>query len=296
VTWFVTLAGAVMILLGLYDIFRTLFLPTGKGLVSKWIAQGVWHGFRALARFSPGILTLAGPISFIASAAAWALLLIFGWACIYWPQMPDGFNLSPGMNPDDNAGFLDGLYLSVVTIATLGYGDISPGQQWLRFLAPIQALVGFLLFTAIISWLLSIYPDLGQRQSFAREVSLLRDAEQKFGYDLLGLDVNTAEQQLGKLTTHLVTIHSDLLQFPVTYYFHTEDEASSLPAMMLYVVDLAGRASQDTYRPEIRFQAARLQGAVDDFAKTLATDFLGMSSKPVDQVLVAYAREHFHHQ
>jgi hypothetical protein len=36
--------------------------------------------------------------------------------------------------------YLDALYLSVVTLATLGYGDIAPTDSLLRLLAPHRAM------------------------------------------------------------------------------------------------------------------------------------------------------------
>ncbi|MEA5387657.1 potassium channel family protein [Haloarculaceae archaeon H-GB11] len=42
------------------------------------------------------------------------------------------------------------LYFSVVTFATLGYGDIQPIGPWARFLAGIESLLGALLAALLV--------------------------------------------------------------------------------------------------------------------------------------------------
>jgi hypothetical protein len=65
-----------------------------------------------------------------------------------------------------------------VTLATLGYGDIVPTSDLLRVLVPLEALVGFALLTAALSWVISVYPALSRRRSLARGATLLKGSEQ----------------------------------------------------------------------------------------------------------------------
>lgn len=291
----VTSVGAILILLGGYDIFRTLFIPSGKGVLSKVVAQFVWRGFRRVAVRNPSSLDIAGPAVFTATAGTWVVLLLLGWACVYWPSMPDAFSYSPGLVPEANAGFLDALYLSMVTLGTLGYGDITPSSNVIRLVSSLQGLAGFGLVTAVISWLLSIYPDLALRSSFAHQVSLLQRIEEETGTPALStLDPTSASRMMMNFSSELVTIRGDLEQFPVTYYFHSTDRRSSLPAVMLYLLDLANRGSDPNHPEEVRFHARMLQSAIDDLGQTLADRFLGLSSsESTAGILEQYARDHF---
>jgi hypothetical protein len=71
--------------------------------------------------------------------ATWTLLLVIGWALLLWPQLPGGFLIASGLNPQEQHGFLDALYLSLINIATLGYGDIVPRGRWMRITGPLDA-------------------------------------------------------------------------------------------------------------------------------------------------------------
>jgi hypothetical protein len=233
-------------------------------------------------------------VGFLATIASWVALLIVGWAFVYWPRLPDEFTFDPGMDPSANAGFIDALYLSIVSLSTLGYGDITPDSQWLRIFAPLQALIGFGLVTASITWLLSIYPALSHRRSLADEILLVRETESQTDIPLTRLDIDTVQQVLGELTSQLITVRSDLIKFPSAYYFHSRDEQTDLPPEMPYLLDLAERASSPDCPPGVRARAVKLRGAIDEFSTTIASRFLNLPSASTEEVLEAYARDHLH--
>jgi hypothetical protein len=289
-----TLAGVGLIVIALRDIFQTLFHPSGKGSISRTLAHASWQAFRRVALRYPTALQLAGPVGFLATIASWIALLIVGWAFVYWPRLPDGFAFDPGMDPSANAGFIDALYLSVVSLSTLGYGDITPDAQWLRIFAPLQALTGFGLLTASITWLLSIYPALSHRRSLADEILLVRETVSQTGIHLTHLDIDTAQQLLGELTSQLVTVRSDLIKFPSAYYFHGRDEQAELSAQMPYLLHLADEVSSTDCPPGLRIRAVMLRDAIDQFSTTIASRFLRLSSASTDEILEAYARDHLH--
>src|SRR5438093_515153 len=92
----VTVAGVGMIALAVRDAFDALFHPEGRATFARLIARGVW---RTMRRAGPGhwIFVLGGPVALIAVIATWAVLLIVGWALVFWPHMPDGFHFQPGV-------------------------------------------------------------------------------------------------------------------------------------------------------------------------------------------------------
>jgi hypothetical protein len=148
-----TLLAVLLIAVALRDVFDTLFHETGRAVLSSVIMRGVWRVFRRLG--GRRRLALAGPISLIAVVMSWAALLIVGWATLLMPHMPDAFAFTAGA---PSGRVVESLYLSLVTLTTVGFGDIAPAEGWLRLIAPLEALIGFGLLTASVSWLLSIYP------------------------------------------------------------------------------------------------------------------------------------------
>jgi len=200
--------------------------------------------------------------------------------------------LSTGLAPPNNEGFVSALYVSTVTLTTLGYGDITPTSNWLRMLLPLEALVGFGLLTAAIAWVLSLYPVLDRRRSLAHTISLLRQSEVESGE--AGKDAEDA-QTLESLATQLVTVEGDLDRFPVTYYFfHEGDERTDLPAVAPELLRLAENGACSN-QPELRRRGVMLRKAIEDLSTTLVTRrVVSISSASVSDVLQAYARDHFY--
>ena len=118
-------------------------------------------------------MSLAGPVAFVAVIATWAGLLVLGWALVFWPHMPGDFRFDAGLDargPD----FVNALNVSLVTLATLGFGDITPTSGTAAVL-PLEALLGFGLLSAIISWLVSITrPSRGGARSPTRSPCCVR--------------------------------------------------------------------------------------------------------------------------
>ncbi len=250
-----TAVGVGLILLALVDIFLTVFNPlTRSGSLSRGIGRGVWASARAGARWHPSLLAVAGPAAMVTIVASWATLLAVGWALVYWPWLPEAFLLQTGLDPDEHGGFLEALSVSLTTLATLGYGDVTPARAWLRLLAPVQALVGLALATAAISWVLSTYPVLARRRSLAHDVWLLRKVEGVDGLPPLALDESAASGMLADLATRLVVIREDLAQFPITYYFRADDPRSELCVALPALAELAGEAGNPACPPAVRYQ------------------------------------------
>lgn len=286
------LLGTIIILIVLRDVFQTLFLPSGNGNLARRLMRVIWRLFRWAARGKPTGLQLAGPVALIVIFAAWTALLILGWALIIWPFLPEEFLVPDDLDLANQGGLLDALYISLVTLATLGYGEITPKTDWLRLILPAEALVGFALVTAAISWVLSIYPVLSRRHSLAREVTLLREAEGETGRPVLSLDSQTVEPLLASFTARVIVVRDDLVQHPITYYFQTIDRRSALFLATPSLLRLANDAVAPERPQEVRLRGSMLRGALDDLANELGQHCGTPPGTPLDAAFRLYAADH----
>lgn len=287
----VVLLGVFLILVTLRDIFHQIFHPSGSGSLSGMLVRFVWRSLRLIQR--PGALSMAGPLSVVAVIAGWTTLLAVGWALVYWPYLPGKFLFQTGLDPRAQDGLVDALYYSLVTLATLGYGDIVPTNEVFRVLAPIETLIGFGLLTGGLTWVLSIYPALTRRRSLAQQVTVLHEAESESGIDVVESRPETAEQIFRDLASQLVTVRGDLQQFNVTYFFHSTDDRSALASTLPYLARLAESGREEGRPPEVRLSATVLRRSLDDLAATVASSFLDLpSGTATEEVLSAYARDH----
>jgi hypothetical protein len=285
--WIVTLLGAAVVLAVLRDIFHTLWHPSGHGGTGRRVLAAVWRVGRP-RQGNRRVRALAGPLAMVVVVMAWVALIVLGWTLVYWPHLDDGFFISEALQQSTRGGLLDALYLSMVTLATLGFGDIVPTAEWLRVAVPLQAMLGFVLLTAVVTWVLQVYPALTRRRALAIRLSVLRraDAVRTLAED----DVPMAATLLEDLAGEVVQARVDLAQYVETYYFRDLEESVSLPANISMAVDLA-RAAERSPRADLRFAGTLLETALGDFAQLLDGHFLRVGGPP-EAVLRAYAADH----
>jgi hypothetical protein len=289
VVW--TLLGIALIALALRDIFEVLFHPAGRGIIARRVVRGVAGLARRLPKGGGKIGLLAGPIAYAAVLATWAALLAVGWAFVFFPQMPEGFNFDQALDPRDHSGFGDALYISLTNLTSLGYGDISPASSLLRILGPVETIFGLGLLTAGISWLISIYGAISRRDSLAHEVHLAKEAEERLGEKLADADPELLETMLASFAEQLIRTRRDVIHFPITHYFRTEDEERALAGLLPFLGSLADEAGEEDRPHSLRVRAEILRMAIDDFAETLRAR-LHLSGETTAATLEHYQSEH----
>ncbi|MFI8825407.1 potassium channel family protein [Streptomyces sp. NPDC053431] len=284
-TWLLSLVGGALVLFILRDVFHTLWHPTRHGGLSRVVMRAVWHvsSRRSTPWRSAG---LSGPTGMLAVVALWSLTVAVGWGLIYWPHMPEDFSYATGLTPAEHAGPLDAFYYSMVTLATLGLGDIAPTSGWLRVLAPMEALIGFALLSATVAWILGIYPALARRRTLALRLSHVRRSPA----DERALDSAGGAALLDGLASGIATVTVDFLQYAESYYFFDGDENTSLPRQLGHATVLADQAARAEH-PDVRLSASVLRMALEDLATVLDERFL-RSGGPPDRIFAAYSDDH----
>jgi hypothetical protein len=286
-----TLAGVLLIGVTLRDIFSTLFHPLGQGFVERWVIGGVSRFGHGSAHHWKAASVLVGPLGYILAVASWALLLTIGWALIFLPHLPEGFLFADGLDPADHGDLLDALYLSLVNLTSLGYGDVVPRGWLLRLLGPTETLFGLGLLTASISWLISIYGVISRRDAFAHEVELSREAEERLGEQIVQADPELLERMVASYTKQLVAVRRDLIHFPITHHFRTEDEERALSGLLPFLRRLVQEATEAERPHALRVRGQMLGMAIDDFADTLRVR-LEMPGETTEETLEHYDAHH----
>jgi hypothetical protein len=286
-----TLLGIALIGLALRDIFDALFHPRGRGMLARQILRGIYWVIRAMPGQGGMVALLGGPIGYIAIVGSWAALLAVGWALVFLPHLPEGFTFAQELDPSEHSGFLDALYISLVNLTSLGYGDISPEAPLLRLLGPIETLFGLGLLTASISLLVSIYAAIARRDSLAHEVHLSKEAEERLGEKLADADPGLLERMLTSFTNQLIATRRDLIHFPIIHYFRTEDDQRALSGLLPFLRSLVEEAGEEQRPHALRVRAEMLRMSIDDYAETLS-ERLRLPGETTDDVLKHYREAH----
>ena len=281
--------GVVLILISLQDQFQTLFHPAGHGTLSDFIGRMVWRSVRMFTRWRLGLLTLAGPLAMLFIILAWGMLIVLGWALLYWPHLPS-FVMMPGLDASRHHTFIDALNISLGSLMSLA-GDMMPTTHFPRFLMGLQGVEGFALLTASVSWLLSVYPVLESARSFAQEAMSLYQGGRDTGVDIFELPEAEVQSLIHGLAVQLANVRNQMVQFPVTYYFNVGERKTGLSVVMPFVAYVAQGAEHDE-RAGVRVAGSQLRQAIDSFVEFVADSFLHMPKADRVAALVALARDH----
>ena len=260
-----TAVGAALIVLMIADVFLTLLYPHGSGPVGRTIMRAFWLVSK---KVRGGASSIAAPLAMAAVIAAWATFAAVGWALLYLPHLPDGFSYSSDI--PRQADFAEALYISLVALSTAGFGEIVAVHPVLRLVMAFQAVAGFGLLTATVSWILQTYPALSRRRALAHQLNLFREAAGPAG--IASLEARHAAGMLESMAENVAAVSIDLLSFNETYYFHEVEQRGSLPATLAYADQLASEA-QGSGNAELQFAGRMLYAALDDLAEVLRGKF-----------------------
>jgi hypothetical protein len=280
-----TVLGAAIVVYGLSDIFLTLVHPHARGRLTRGIVAGIW---RATSRGGRRVRAASGPLAAISVVLAWAAIQAIGWAFIYLPHVPDGFSYSEGIDPDLYADALEALYFSLVSLSTLGFGEVVPIDPFVRLLAPVQAVTGFALLTGGATWLLQLFPTLARRRSTALHLTLLGRAH--YPQQLADVDPNTAAAVLHAIAERITSVRVDLSQSPESYYFR-EGEAPTSLGHALPVAQALAEAAARSAQTGVRLSGAVLDESLEDLGACLRENF-GAAGESRADVMESFARDH----
>jgi len=280
-----TVVGAAIVVYGLSDIFLTLVHPHSRGRLTRGIVAGIWN---LTSRFGRRARAASGPLAAISVVLAWAAIQAIGWGLIYLPHVPDGFLYSEGIDPARYPDVLEALYFSLVSLSTLGFGEVVPTDPFVRLLSPLQAVTGFALLTGGATWLLQLFPTLARRRSTALYLTLLGRA--RYAEQLGTLDPVAPSGVLHAVAQQLASVRVDLSQSPESYYFREGEAPTSLGHALPVAQALADAALQSPHA-DLRIAGSILDDALEDLGECLRDNF-GAGGESRADVMQSFARDH----
>ena len=280
-----TVLGATIVVYGLSDIFLTLVHPHARGRLTRAIVAGIW---RTTSHGGQRARAASGPLAAISVVLAWAAIQAIGWALIYLPHVPEGFLYSEGIDPDLYLDAFEALYFSLVSLSTLGFGEVVPIDPFVRLLSPVQAVTGFALLTGGATWLLQLFPTLARRRSTALYLALLGRA--RYPQQLREIDPVVAASVLLAVAERIASVRVDLSQSPESYYFREGEAPTSLGHALPIAQALADAATQSP-QSGVRVAGVVLDEALEDLGACLRDNF-GATGKSRADVMESFARDH----
>ena len=168
------ISGILIVLLILLDVFLTvLYARMGSGIVSTRLARTIWRVFRVVAqsfpRYCDRIASFCGPFILVSLVFVWVAGLTLGNALLFHPVLGSAIRSSSGKTPTD---FVSALYAGGSSISIVGSADFSPAVSRYRLVYLFNSIVGLSVTSLTLTYLMQIYSQLQQRNTFALKVYL----------------------------------------------------------------------------------------------------------------------------
>lgn len=138
----------------------TLFFKIGILYLINIILFILFYGFTAITLLRHVISSKKVDSEIIFGAICAYLLIGFMWGGIYLLVeniYPGSFYIDSAHNIDNKLNYADFLYFSFVTLATLGYGDISPITPLARNISIMEGIIGVFYLAILVARLVGLY-------------------------------------------------------------------------------------------------------------------------------------------
>ena len=211
----VGVVGAIVVLRTLLSAIRTVVVPRAqKAWLTRFHFVMVLQVFRLFARPSmpfkerDRIMALYAPIGLVLLPAVWLLLIISGFAAIYWAIHEETLGES--------------FVLSGSSATTLGF--LRPEHDWVTALSFLEAAIGLGVVALMISYLPTIY------SAFARREALVGMLEVRAGRPASAGMLFARYETIGRLEY----IEEDLFVRWEQWFVDIEESHTSQPALVFF--------------------------------------------------------------
>ncbi|MDQ2834906.1 MAG: potassium channel family protein [Acidobacteriota bacterium] len=247
---FAFIAGLVCCLGVALDAFQTIVLPrrpTGRFRITRLFFVATWKPWVLLAERSgkkkvrEQIYSIYGPLSLLLLLLLWALLLIFGFALIYFSMHSAFGDAMLEHNAGALAEFGTDLYVSGTTLFTLGLGDVVPHRLPARAIVIAESGSGLGFVALVIGYLPVLYQAFSHREvsvalldaragSPPNAAELLRRHAFEDGHEAL----NALMAEWERWAAQILESH---ISYPILCYYRSQHDNQSWLSALVAILD-----------------------------------------------------------
>ena len=263
------IAGILCLFITLLDAFQTIIMPRraiGRFRITSIFYITTWKPWRFLARRLPNIrkretiLSFYGPLSLILLLVVWATVLVIGFALIF-------FGLgSPFQDAAHYSGFASDLYVSGTTVFTLGLGDVTPLNPWVRALVVLEAGTGLGFLAVVMGYFPVLYSAFSRREVSISLLDARAGSPPTAGELIIRHSHQGADLALSILLTEWERWSAELLEshisYPLLCYFRSQHTNQSWIGALTAILDtsallISGIRDHEARQAQLTFAMAR---------------------------------------
>ncbi|ADW70073.1 potassium channel family protein [Granulicella tundricola] len=232
------------------DAFQTIILPrrpSGRFRITRLFYIVTWGPLTAIAarvrdrRVREQIYSIYGPVSLILLLGLWAVILITGFALIYFAAGTPFHDAVLLTHATDLARLRDDLYVSGTTLFTLGMGDVIPLTHLARVVVVLESGTGLGFVALVIGYLPVIYQAFSRREvsvamldgragSPPTATELLR----RHGFEGGQEELITLLEEWERWAAEILESH---ISYPILCYYRSQHDNQSWLSALVAILD-----------------------------------------------------------
>lgn len=271
VVW--VILGAVLVAVAVGEVLVTVLHPEARGPITARLEEAVWRVIQVGDRRTDrGLSRVGGPVAITAGVGSWVVAIWFGFGLI-WLGTASAIDAPSTGIFEDSFGLVDALYFSGSVLTTIGFGDVVASGGATRLVAVFEGAVGLGVLSALISYVLSLYPLVTEKRVIA---SRLLDLGVDRPTGALELTYGRGWIALDRLHSELIESNQNLRRFHVLYYFHAsryEEELTPLVRSAHLALVCLRLRSADPSVAAVTSYVEPLERACERFRTSTAADF-----------------------
>ena len=263
----------IFLMLVLLDAFQTIILPrrpVSQIRITRLFFTMMWTPWRAAVRKIRNrkrreqLFSVFGPLSLLSLFVFWAVLLVGGFALLYF-GLGTPFN-DPSHPTVPLARLGSCLYVSGTTLFTLGLGDVLPATHVARALVIVQSGMGLAYFALVIGYVPVLYNTFSHREITVALLDSRAGSPPTAGELLVRHSFDGGREALEVLLADWERWAAELLEthvsYPVLCFYRSQHDNQSWLSAMTTILDACALLittvqGASTRQAELTFAMAR---------------------------------------
>jgi hypothetical protein len=232
------------------DAFQTIILPrrpTGRFRITRVFFLATWRPWVRIAELSRDkrvreqIYSVYGPLCLLLLLLLWAVLLICGFAMIFFSMRSPFGDVMVGHNAGSLSRFATDLYVSGTTLFTLGLGDVVPHSLLARAVIIFESGTGLGFVALVIGYLPVLYQAFSHREVSvalldARAGSPPNAAEllRRHAFDGGQKALNVLMAEWERWAAEILESH---ISYPILCYYRSQHDNQSWLSALVAILD-----------------------------------------------------------
>lgn len=217
--YFYLISGIIITTWGFIEgLWTTVWIDGHSAPLTGRLTTLIWKMMRGIVGTKRHqLLSLSGPFILITTVSIWIIMILLGWALIFYADPTSIQNPTTKAYPS----FIGHIWYVAYVMFTVGNGDYVPNSTAWQFLSSLVAFGGMGMVTLSVTYILQVLSAVVAKRAFSSQVTSIGKSPEEFvTAQWTGESFGDIELQLSSISGTLSTLTEKHMAYPILHYYH----------------------------------------------------------------------------